>query len=269
MNIKIFLIVILLLAILISWIAFYAIKCKNPYKLIMIFGKKGSGKSTFIAKRAYQCVKAGKVVYSTIDLNIAGVRKFNVEDLGFFTPPAGSVIFIDEVGIIWDNRNYKNFKPEVRDWFKFQRHYKVTVYLFSQTFDIDVKLRNLTDEMYLLRSHFGFISTCRKIARNITIVQATAESESRIVDNLEFVPIWTALFGGKPIIFTFIPHWTTLFDSYETPNLPKLNFSETQSTAKDFRPRYYGRLFWLHTWKRWRSFVRKIVYKSPFSKIHK
>ncbi len=27
-----------------------------------------------------------------------------------------SCIIVDEVGMIWDNRNFKNFKPEVRDF---------------------------------------------------------------------------------------------------------------------------------------------------------
>ena len=40
-------------------------KYVNPYKLIMIFGKKGSGKSTTLTKYAIQHVKKGWTVYST------------------------------------------------------------------------------------------------------------------------------------------------------------------------------------------------------------
>lgn len=201
------------------FIFYYAIKYKNPYKLVMVFGKKGSGKTTYIAKMAYKYLSKGKTVYSTVPLAIPGLRLFDVNDVGRYSFPPDSVVFIDEVGMIWDNRNYKNFRTDVRDWFKLQRHYKVQVFLFSQTFDIDVKLRNLTDSMYLLKSHFNFLSVCRRISRNITIVNASAESESRIADNLEFVPIWTALFGSKPLIFTFVPHWAPLFDSFSVPDL--------------------------------------------------
>lgn len=35
----------------------------NPYKLIFIFGKKGSGKSTVLSKLAYRYIKQGKEVY--------------------------------------------------------------------------------------------------------------------------------------------------------------------------------------------------------------
>lgn len=40
-------------------------KYTNPYKLIMIFGKKGSGKSTTLTKYAIQHVRKGWTVYST------------------------------------------------------------------------------------------------------------------------------------------------------------------------------------------------------------
>ena len=53
---------------------------QNPYKLIMVFGKKGSGKSTFITKTALQYIKKGITVYSTI--YVPGARVFNVDDIG-------------------------------------------------------------------------------------------------------------------------------------------------------------------------------------------
>lgn len=204
------------------WIAlvpviYLAYKYRNPYKLIMVFGKKGAGKTTFLTKLAYQYQKKGRPVYSTEWA--PGVHMFDVEKIGFMMFPENSVIFIDEVGMIWDNRNFKTFKPEVRDYFKLQRHYKHTVYLFSQTFDVDIKLRNLTDAMYLLKCHMGWLSIARKIKRDIVLVQPTGESESRIADSLEFEPFLLSLFGAKTIIFTFIPRWAKLFNSHEAPEL--------------------------------------------------
>lgn len=115
----------------------------NPYKLIMIFGKKGCGKTTTICKLAKQHSKRGWLCFSTVDVSFAHTIDYSV--IGDYWFPPNSVIFIDEVGMIWDNRDFKNFKSSVRDWFKFQRHNKVKVYLFSQTFDIDKKLRDLTE----------------------------------------------------------------------------------------------------------------------------
>lgn len=190
---------------------------RNPYKLVMVFGKKGSGKTTFLTKTAVQYMRRGRRVYSTV--YVPGAELFDVQQIGKYTFPPESVVFIDEVGMIWDNRNFKAFRTDVRDWFKLQRHYHVTVYLFSQTFDIDVKLRNLTDEMYLCQCHMGFISIARKIKRSIVLVQPSGESESRIADSLEFVPIWMSLFGARSAVFTYIPAWVRLFDSFEVPDL--------------------------------------------------
>lgn len=204
--------------------AYFTYKYRNPYKLIMVFGKKGSGKTTFLAKKSYQYLKKGRPVYTTE--YIPGTIHFDVEKIGYITFPENAVLMIDEVGMIWDNRNFKTFKPEVRDYFKYQRHEKHTVYLFSQTFDVDVKLRNLTDAMYLCTCHFGWLSIARKIKRSIVLVQPMGDSESRIADNLEFEPWLWSLFGAGTIIFTFIPRWTCLFNSHAKLGLPMVGECE-------------------------------------------
>lgn len=195
-----------------------AYKYRNPYKLCLVFGKKGSGKTTLLVKKAVQYMRKGKTVYSTV--YIPGAHLFDVNLLGKFTFPPESVVFIDEVGMIWDNRNFKAFREDVRDWFKLQRHYHVTVWLFSQTNDIDKKLRDLMDEMYLCNCHMGFISIARKIKRLITIVHPSAEGEARIADDIDWVPVYYSLFGAKSAIFTYIPNWVKFYDSFETPDLP-------------------------------------------------
>lgn len=215
----IYILIIVFIGLLIPFM-YLTYKYRNPYKLVMVFGKKGSGKTTFLAKTAYRYLKKGYPVFSTE--KIPGVIRFDVENIGKVTFPENSVILIDEVGMVWDNRNFKTFKPEVRDYFKYQRHEKHIVYLFSQTFDVDVKLRNLTDCMYLCTCHFGWLSIARKIKRDIVLVQPMGDSESRIADNLEFEPIILSLFGARTCVFTFIPHWAPLFDSHEKLGLPDI-----------------------------------------------
>lgn len=214
---------VIVIGICIIPVIFYTRKFVNPYKLIMVFGKKGSGKTTLIVKLAQQSLRKHKIVYSTID--IPGCRTFDVQLIGKYNFPENSVVFIDEVGMIWDNRDYKNFRSDVRDWFKLQRHNKVTVYLFSQTFDVDVKLRNLTDYMYLVQNHFGILSIARKIKRGIVIVNPDGQSEARIADSLEFEPFILSLFGLRSQIWTWIPHWTKYFNSFELPFRPGMPFT--------------------------------------------
>lgn len=199
----------------------------------MVFGKKGSGKSTFITKTAIQYMKKGVVVYS--NMYVPGARIFDAENIGKYDFGRGSVVLLDEVGMLYDNRDYKNFKPWVRNWFKLQRHYGNTVYLFSQTFDIDIKLRNLTDAMYLLKNHFGILSVARRIRRNIVIVSPSGDSESRIADNLEFEPLILQLFGYKAIIFTWIPNWVKFFDSFEAPPLPPMPYKQDVTFEEYFK----------------------------------
>lgn len=205
---------------------YFFYKFRNPYKLIMVFGKKGFGKTTLLAKKAYQALKNGKKVYSTEQ--VPGVIRFNVDIVGNMTFPEDSVVLIDEAGMKYDSRDFKTFPKSVRNYFKYQRHEKNTVYLFSQSFDLDKKIRDLTDNMYLCTCHFNFISIARKIKKDFKIVEASAQGESRIADNLEFEPLWLALFGVPVCMITFIPHWSPLFNSHEQLGLPEYDKTETE-----------------------------------------
>lgn len=230
-----------LLFILLVFILFTR-KYSNPYKLIMVFGKKGSGKSTLIAKLAKKYVKRGKLVYSNIDLKIPGIRVFNVNLVGRFVFPPESVVFIDEVGMIWDNRDYKSFRNDVRDYFKLQRHYRNKVYLFSQTFDVDVKLRNLTDYMFMVKNYGNVFSVAHRISRKLVVVEPTGESEGRIADGYELQPLIWQILGMRIAYFTYVPRWTKYFDSFEKSDLrnipyceycPRDNISDSETVEND------------------------------------
>lgn len=183
----------------------------NPYKLYLVFGKKGSGKSTYLVKLAYKHLKKGWIVYTNMDeMHMPGVRHINVKHLGDFVPEQNSLLLLDEVGMIWDNRDYKFFKTSVRDFFKLQRHYHVKVYMASQTFDVDKKLRDLCDGMFLHTNRMRVFTLGKRIVRKIVIVEATAEAESRISENLAICPPWEWT-------LTYIPRWSKYFDSHSLP----------------------------------------------------
>lgn len=198
----------------------------NPYRLYMVFGKKGSGKTTLMTKLAYQYSRRGWKVFSNVELPFATV--IDVKLLGTFVPPPESLLLLDEVGMIWDNRHYKDFPDSVRDYFKLQRHYHNVVYLFSQTFDIDIKLRTLTDVMYLVTSPIPILSIARRIKRTIVLVQPGPDTEGRIADSLQFVPVILSLFGYRSILFTWIPRWSRYFDSFSQPDKPFFSVDENK-----------------------------------------
>lgn len=212
-------IIFIVLFIILFLFFLYSRKFMNPYRLYMVFGRKGSGKTTYLVKLAVRFHRQGRMIFSNVDIPYS--TKIDINSLGKFVPPPESVLLIDEVGMIWDNRHFKNFRDDVRDYFKLQRHYRNIVYLFSQTFDIDLKLRNLTDAMYLCTSPIPVLSIVRRIKRTIVLVQPVAEAEGRIADSLEFVPFWMNLFGAGALQFTFIPFYAKYFDSHDVPSLPQ------------------------------------------------
>ena len=216
-----------IILVLIVIFSLYARKYANPYKLIMVFGKKGSGKSTLLTRLAIKYAKQGRIVYSNTPIYYPGIRLYNVEDIGKYTFPPYSIVMVEEVGMIWDNREFKSFRTDVRDWFKLQRHHKVTVFLFSQTFDIDVKLRNLTDLMYMCTNHFNVISIARRVNRKLVIVEPTGESEGRIADGYVLQPLILQFFGMRSLYFTWIPKYKKYFktDLIEE-ELPEIEYHE-------------------------------------------
>lgn len=209
---------ILCVFVLLSIFLFATRKYVNPYTLTMVFGKKGCGKTTFLTKLAYQHYKKGWTVFSTEDIKYT--HKIDYTDIGKYWFPENSCILIDEVGMLWDNRNFKNFSSAVRDWFKYQRHNKCKVYLFSQSFDIDKKLRDLTDAMFLLVKRFRVFSYGKKISKCIVLNASSAEAPSNIAENLEFEPFIFFWLGTRTL--TYIPHWSKGFDSHSRLDIPDL-----------------------------------------------
>ncbi len=191
-------------------------KYVNPYRLTMVFGKKGSGKSTLMVRLAYQFLRKGWSVYCTEKLD--GCYWIDYRDIGYKNIPPNSLLLIDEVGMLYDNRNFKEFKPAVRDWFKLQRHYRVRVYMFSQSFDVDKKLRDLTDDMYLCRNFARVFSYAKRILRKTVLVKPLGDSPSRIDEELRFDFFLFWPFGSR--ILTYIPKWAKYFDSHNCPDLP-------------------------------------------------
>ena len=193
----------------------------NPFKLIMIIGKKGSGKSTDICKLNLKYRNKGWTTYCTEP--VPDSYLVDPDNIGYVEFEKRSVLFIDEIGIIWHSRDFKKFAKEVREWFKLQRHRHMIVYCYSQSFDIDKSLRDLCDEIWIAKKFFGLITVKKKVIKEIGIVEATAEGESRFVDNLKLLP-WFIPGARK---FTYIPKYARYFDSFAAPELAHIEFDYT------------------------------------------
>lgn len=217
--------------------SFFVVQCfryKNPYKLHYLFGKKGAGKSLYLVKMMLKYKRRGWHVYTDMmDVNIPDVRLISSSDLANFRPEPHSALFLDEVGITYDNRKFKTLPDGIRDFYKFLRKMECTCYMCSQSYDVDKKIRDTVDDMALLMSLGGVVGLYRPIKRQITLVEPTAEGEARIADRLRF----KSIFSWK---FTYFPKYMKYFDTKSMPERELLPYESvtgavTQSDTKGFR----------------------------------
>lgn len=203
---------------------FATLKWLNPYKLLFFFGKKGHGKSTLLTKDAYQAFKKGRKVYSNSPLTfqirdpkthkktLVSTLALEPSHIWDYQFPPKSLVLIDEASLIWSNRDFKTIDPRVIRWFQQQRKVKVEVRLYSVSFDIDKKLRDLVDEMYLVRKYFRIFTVARHVVRKPVIVHPLGDAPASIQDDFVEDPPLMYAFGG--IRVAFIPRWAKLFDTY-------------------------------------------------------
>ena len=233
----IFIIIIFILFFIIIFWHFSTIRFLQPWKLYFYFGKKGCGKSTLLTKLAINDLKKGKTVYSTENISIKIYdkktnKKITVSTIPLepsliysYSYPINSVIYIDEASLLWSNRDFKKMDKRIVEWFQLQRKYKVTVHLFSVSFDIDKKIRDLCDEMYICTKLARVFSIARHVVRKPVIVHPVGDSPSTITDDIiEDGPLLYA-FGGIKI--TFIPRWIKYFDSFRS----KYSFNSQEAST--------------------------------------
>lgn len=186
-------------------------KYLSPYKLFLVLGKKGSGKSTLISKLAIKYLNRGYPVYTNCaDCKINGVRIINTYDIGKYQLE-NCVVLIDEISVFYDNRRYKETSKEFIEWLRYMRHDRLIVWAFSQSYDCDKKIRTMADGIYILKKYFRVFSIARLVDKNINIKESAMDAESQIVDELKFVPFF--LPGATR--FTYIPKYVQYFDSFK------------------------------------------------------
>lgn len=226
------------------------IQDSNPYSLTMIFGKKGSGKSSHIAKLSQKYIKQGRKVYTNFD--VSGCFTYDPKDIGLNTFEPNSVVFLDEIGIVFNNRDYKNFKHCVMEWFKFQRKYKITMYIYSQSYeDCDKVIRLLIDRLCILQ-RIGKISILKPVSKIIGVGQ-DSNGNGNIVDSYKIQPFFTWK-------LTYLPRYYGLFSSFNPPELPIL-----KSVYKDYDE--FSSIY--SDTKKWLIYTLKTNYNKSYEFIKK
>lgn len=209
---------------------------------IIKFGNRGCGKSTDIAKEYLRFLKAKnkgkcqyKYFYTNIKMNIdhesykyldLNTYKFtdyidpnlSKEYTGYYTEAdtpfkiqRNSLIYLDELGLLYSNRSWKSFPQEFTKFNRLIRHFGIMLVMYSQSYDIDKSLRTSANDLFLLRKILCF-TLQRRIKKYIGVSDKdeNGNADSQICDKVELC----GLLEPNAISFTFIPNYTDLFNSY-------------------------------------------------------
>lgn len=209
------------------FLVFYSKKWNNPFTLTFLFGRKGAGKTTLMAKMMLRDQKKGWTIYTDVKgIKIPGVRVFDLTELNYRSPPPKSSVYLDEVGLTMDNRNYKSFTSGLRDWYALQRHYKCKVTVNSQAFDVDKKVRDRTDSFFYVTKLAGTISIARPIVLKIKPNDMTNPSQDS--------PICTSYRWGSLLAWkiTWLPKYARYFDSFEAPAREDVRWEEVSGISE-------------------------------------
>ena len=142
------------------------------------FGVPGCGKSTILVKEYIKNKRKYDHIY-TINLVIKGVKKITKEDLELYMF-RNTLILWDEITIDADNREFKSFSRDLRDFFILHRHLGCDIIYATQNFEkVDKIVRDLTCELWYMSKSviplFRSFTSAKRIYRNININEFTSD----------------------------------------------------------------------------------------------
>lgn len=117
------------------------------------------------------------------------------------------LILIDEIMLLCDSRDWKNYSKPLRDFMALHGHYRCDIVAASQSYsDCDVRIRNLAEHLYYVKrvGVFACITPIQKRWRIDETIQDGYSLESPLSSR-----------------FIFLPRLWKKFDSFAAPELPK------------------------------------------------
>lgn len=178
--------------------------------LIVICGKRGSGKSVFLVSQLYKHYKQGKKIYSNLNVKFPHekITLSSLLSLNF----QNATIGIDEAQQYLDCRTSSSKRNRIISYLIFQsRKRSVDIFFTSQQFhNLDIRLRNNADLIY-------YCTALKKITKNDENVLRPATTQEIEERNIDLIKI-KKFDIGLQIAYSFIfnpKKYFTLFDTDE------------------------------------------------------
>ena len=201
------------------------------------FGVPGCGKTTQLTKIAIKELKKRALFRSkykniyTINFQCSGCIPITWDDLAKYKF-YDSLILIDEITMDADNRKFKTFTDEHRDFFLLHRHLGLDIIYATQNYEnVDKKIRDITSDLwYMSKSVVPLLrnfTTSKKIYRKININEHTSE----LTLGYRFCNFIESLFA-RNFEITFRPFTYKYFDSFDELSLESRPIYENENKVK-------------------------------------
>lgn len=191
----------------------------------MFFGTPGCGKTTFAVRELAKDQTHSFTMCNFECDHPLIFDKFSPDGLGKFTVPEDTLLAIDEASCEWNNRSFKSFPPELIEYLKKHRHYKVDIDLYSQSWDdVDITARRLVEELWYGKKLFFGITVWRRIYKSVDIEKKSDKAVTgQIVDGYRKAML-LSIFNPNNWKFCYRWHWYGFFNSWEKETL-KVKYS--------------------------------------------
>lgn len=181
------------------------------------FGVPGVGKSTILCKEYKKNRRKYDHIY-TVNVQIEGVEMISYHDLEKYKFK-NTLILWDEITMDADNRSFKTFSNDLRDFFILHRHLGCDIIYATQNFEnVDKKVRDLTCELWYMNKSvvpfFRNFTTAKRIYRKININEFTSELSL----GYRFCNFLESIFVSN-FMLVFRPFYYKYFDTHDELSL--------------------------------------------------
>lgn len=169
----------------------------------IFIGNIGCGKTYTIAYLVNKYQDKYECFHNVANLKIG--HYLSISDYKKYKLPRGSLYFIDEAGIEFNNRAYKDLDRTYIRILKYTRHDGVNLFIFSQALDVDITIRRICKYTYLMNKFLWFTTITKWSKKIIPPTEKNKQDDFQDkYGKVSLIPI--ILFRNKKIF--------ALYDSY-------------------------------------------------------